>query len=57
MQIINVSEVSGGVIGRGSRQGVTFRLLNLANVAAVVMTKVTTKNVKERNVVRNMNMS
>lgn len=52
-----MSEVSGGVIGRGSRQGVTFRLLNLANVAAVVMTKVTTKNVKERNVVRNMNMS
>lgn len=41
----------------GGGQGVAFGLLNLANVAAALMTTVTAENIKESSVVRDLNIS
>lgn len=45
------------VLFGGGGQGVAFGLLNLANVAAAVMTTVAAENIKESNGVRNLNIS
>lgn len=45
------------LMGWGFGQGAAFGLLDLTNVAAAVMTKVAAENIKESNVVRNLNMS